>query len=137
MYYIHPSTPQTSAPHYYGDIVRKLLFSAAILMLFGLPFFSERLPVSLSGSLVVIIAVGFFAGLTNPIKSWTIFIDMVVSILATIIFEYYAVVNYQTNSGADWLFWIDQILALIFLFALYYSTKTVRAMFLQRQTHDL
>ncbi len=121
-----------SLKHYYGDIVRKLFFAAAILMLASLPFFSDRLPVSTIDSLVIIVAIGFFAGLTNPVEPFPAIINTLTSGVAVVIFEYYAVLTYQLNSASDPLFLADQALAIIFLFALYYGTKTLRAMMIDK-----
>jgi len=122
-----------SLAHYYGDIVRKLFFAAAILMLAGLPFFADRLPVSTIESLVIIVAIGFFAGLTNPVEPFPAIINTLTSAVAVVVFEYYAVLNYQLNSVGDSLFLVDQALAIIFLFALYYGTKTLRAMIVDKK----
>lgn len=122
-----------SLTHYYGDIVRKLFFAASILMLAGLPFFSDRLPVSTIESLVVIVTIGFLAGLTNPVEPFPAIVNTLTSAIAVVIFEYYAVVTYQINSASDTLFLADQALAIIFLFALYFGTKTLRAMMIDKK----
>lgn len=122
-----------SLKHYYGDIVRKLFFAAAVLMLAGLPFFSDRLPVSTVESLVIIVAIGFFAGLTNPVEPFPAIINTLASAIGVVVFEYFAVLTYQLNSASDLLFLADQALAIIFLFALYYGTKTLRAMMLDEK----
>lgn len=119
-----------SLAHYYGDIVRKMFFLAAILMLAGLPFFNDRLPVPTIWSLVAIVTIGFLAGLTNPVNKLPALINTATSAVAVIIFEYFAVTIYQ-NLGADLLFLANQALAIIFLVALYFGTKTLRAMMLQ------
>jgi hypothetical protein len=120
-----------SLTHYYGDIVRKLFFAAAILMLFGLPFFSERVPVPTIWSLVAIVTIGFLAGLTNPVKSFPAWVNTIVSGIAVIIFEAFAVMTYR-DIGPDVLFLANQALAILFLIALYFSTKTLRAMVLEQ-----
>ena len=117
--------------HYHGNIVRKLFFAAAVIMLVGLPFFNARLPVHTIVSLAAIIVIGLFAGLTNPVKRWPVFIDTLISIIGTLVFEYYAVAYYQSYGIGDPLFWGNQILAIIFVVALYFSTKTLRAMMLE------
>ena len=110
--------------HYYGDTVRKLLIGAAIVMLVGLPIFNDRLPVSAPISIVAILILGLFAGLTNPRKIWVSVVNAIFSVIGIFIFEYYAV---QTYDLADLLFWANQALAIIFFIALYYSTKSWRA----------
>ena|SRR3989344_1853608 len=127
------SNGSPKVPHYYGDVVRKLFLAAAVIMLVTLPFFNERLPVSVMVSLLIIVGIGLFAGITNPVKFWPAFIDTAVSIVAVVVFEYYAVVFYQTYSAKDALFWLNQGLAVMFMFALYFSTKTFRGMILGRR----
>jgi len=123
----------TPWPHYYGDIVRKLFFAAAVIMFVSLPFLNTQLPIALSMSVLVIVIIGLFAGLTSPVKPFTIFTDMVVSVIAALVFEYYSVITFQSNSATSLLFWAYMVLGLIFLVALYYSTKSVRAMMLERR----
>ena len=120
-----------SLTHYYGDVVRKLFFAAAILMLAGLPFFNNRLPVPTIWSLVVIVTIGFLAGLTNPIEPLPAWINTLASGIGVVIFEYYAVINYELYSINDPLFLTNQALAIIFLIALYFGTKTLRAMMIK------
>jgi|SRR3989344_355525 len=122
-----------SWPHYYGDIVRRLFFAAAVIIFLSLPFLAHQFPVTLLVSLFLVVLIGLFAGLTNPVKPVTIVIDLMVSIIAAFAFEYYAVVTFQANPKIDWIFTIYMALSIIFIVALYFSTKTVRAMFLERR----
>ena len=126
------SNGSPKVPHYYGDIVRRIFLSVAVIMLATLPFFTERLPVSVPISLLIIILMGIFAGVTNPVKLFPAFIDFAVSLGAVVVFEYYAVRFYQEYSSTDMLFWLNQGFAFLFLFALYFSTKTLRGMLLDK-----
>lgn len=119
--------------HYYGDVVRFLFIVAAIIMLVTLPFLNRNLPIPLFGSILAILAFGTFAGFTNPVQKNTAIINACVSIVALIIFEYYAAQTYFEFSYGNLMFIVNQILAIIFLFALYYSTKTLRAMLVRRK----
>jgi hypothetical protein len=124
-----------SMAHYYGDIVRKLFFAAAILMLAGLPFFNDQLPVSTIWSLAAIVTIGFLAGITNPVKQLPAWINTIASGVGVIIFEYFSVENFQTSyGGPSALFYANQALAIIFLAALYFGTKTLRAMIIDQNT---
>ncbi|HZZ99226.1 MAG TPA: hypothetical protein VFK07_00755 [Candidatus Paceibacterota bacterium] len=116
--------------HYHGHIVKRLFFVAAVVMLIGLPFFSNRLPIHTVLSLTLIVAIGLFSGFTNPVKRWPVFIDTIISIIGTLVFEYYAADYYQTFGIKDIVFWVSQILAVLFVVALYYGIKTLRAMML-------
>src|SRR3989344_1598200 len=71
----------------------------------------------------------FIAGLTNPLQKWVMALNTGISLIGLITFEYHAVTGY--DNLRDPLFWINQGLAFIFFFALYYSTKTVRGAILR------
>lgn len=113
--------------HYYGDVVRFLFIAAAIIMLITLPFINQRLPVPLAFSLIAILMFGLIAGLTSPLQKNTLIINTGVSLVSLVVFEYYAVNSYLKYSALDALFIVNQLLAIIFFFALYYSTKTLRS----------
>lgn len=116
--------PPTSLPHYYGDIVRKLFLWGGLIMLLTLPFFNQFLPVPAFVSMLAILVIGLVAGFTNPLQRWVMFLDIVVALVGLIAFEYHAVSQYSVIPLL--LFLIDQLLAVIFFFALYFSTKTLR-----------
>lgn len=119
--------------HYYGDVVRRMFLTAGIVMLITLPIFNTVLPVPIFFSIFSILVVGFFAGLTNPMQKWVNVVNAIISAVALAIFEYYAVV-YLMSAGnvGNGLFWVNQFLSLIFFIALYYSSKTVRGLFLKK-----
>jgi len=114
--------------HYYGDTVRSLFILAAVIMIATLPFLTSRLPVPPTTSIIAIVALSIVAGLLSPRGKLIIWVNLFVSTAALLTFEYYAVQTYKMYSFADMLFWVDQILAIIFLFSLYYSAKTVRSL---------
>lgn len=111
-------------PHYHGDIVRKLFVAAGVILLVALPIFSELLPISTISLIVAIVVMIFFAALTNPKLRWTNIIDVLIATVGVVVFEFLAVVNYAIDGMS---FIASQALALIFLFALYYSARTARA----------
>src|SRR3989344_3298708 len=119
--------------HYYGDLVRFLFMLAAIIMLITLPFLIGKLPVPLYISIMVILAIGVLAGITNPLQKWISILNGLISTAALFVFEYYAVNSFTTSGVKTLYFIVNQLLALVFLFALYYSIKTIRAMFLKEK----
>lgn len=123
-------------PHYYGDIVRRLFLISGVIVLITLPFNNNILPIHISLTTLLVIILIFFAAITNPFQKWVAFVNVGISILAVLTFEYFAVSGY---SGEEInLFMVRQILSVIFFFALYYSGKTLRAMLLKqitKQTH--
>ncbi|OGY35205.1 MAG: hypothetical protein A3D99_00850 [Candidatus Andersenbacteria bacterium RIFCSPHIGHO2_12_FULL_45_11] len=110
--------------HYYGDTVRKLFVVSGIIMLASLPFFNTYLPVPAYISLFAVVVIALVSGFTNPMQRWATMLDILVSLIACVTFEYSSVVGYGIIPPA--LFWINQLLALLFFIALYYSTKSYR-----------
>lgn len=117
---------QESKIHYYGDIVRRLFFCAALIMLVTFPFFNKMIPENPELSIAAIVIVGLLAALTNPRQLWTTILNTIVAILAVCVFEYYALIFYSRYSLDSAIFWINQLLSLLFLISLYYSVKTFR-----------
>jgi hypothetical protein len=124
------SAPKKTVPHYHGDYVRALIFTAGLLMLIGLPYFQNEINLPIYFSIIAVIILVFLAGLTNPKQVWIAYVDFVVSLLGFSIFEYEAVVGFGSNQP---LFLINQTIALVFFFALYFSTKTLRGFFLRNR----
>lgn len=120
--------------HYYGDVVRFLFLLAAVIMLITLPFLNPNLPVPLIMSILIILTIGLVAGVTNPLQKNTSVITTGISSIALVVFEYYAVTTYLASSFTSLLFIVNQTLAVIFLFALYYSTKTLRAKLIEKNS---
>lgn len=111
--------------HYYGNVVRRLFLAGGIIMLLSLAIYKHLLPMPTFFSVFIILVIGVVAGLTNPLKTWATTLNVVVSAVSFVVFEYHAVTYYE--NVRDPLFFITQLLALIFFVALYYSTKTLRA----------
>lgn len=118
--------------HYYGDAVRKLFLGGAVLMLVTLPFFWNLISVPITASITIILLIGVAAGLMNPKILWVAILNTVIAAGAFVAFEYYAVDTYIKYSSTHWLFWIDQLLALDFLVAVYFGVKTVRGWMLEK-----
>lgn len=117
--------------HYYGDLIRKLFLTAALFMLIMLPFMNRFLEVPLYFSILILIAISVFAGITNPVQKWVAVFNFAIAVVGVVAAEYQAVNGYTMYSITHRTFWANQILAIIFLVALYYSTKTVRGMLLK------
>jgi hypothetical protein len=115
--------------HYYGDIVRKLLLSVSILMLTLTPFYFGYIPLPYYIGLFIALFITILSGLTNPKIIWVSVFDFILSFFGTIIFGYYAVDAYLKYSPFNFYFWVNEIIAGIFLISLYYSIKTVRGHF--------
>lgn len=116
-----------SLRHYYGDIVRYLFLAAAVLMIITLPLFQDYIAVPLIISIIGIAVLGLAAGLTNPRQKLSAMINLIIALGGFLIFGYVAVDSFGTTGVDDKFLLTNIILALIFIFALYFSMKTLRA----------
>lgn len=117
--------------HYYGDITRRFFIAAGIIILSGMPFFAEYLPSMLAVSALGTVLVAVIAGAVSPSSKWAQAVSLIVSTAGVLFFESYAAYAYSYLSfrGTGILFFVlTQVLALLFFFALYFSTKTMRWM---------
>ncbi len=112
--------------HYYGDTVRSLFMFSAITMAILLPVVKPVLTMPTAVSIIAILLLGIFSGLTNPKQQWVIGFNSAIAIVGFLVFEYYGINAFV--DGEEFFFVINQMLALIFLFAIYYNTKTLRVM---------
>ncbi|MFI5205945.1 MAG: hypothetical protein ACHQVK_03310 [Candidatus Paceibacterales bacterium] len=126
-----PKNEKKVVRHYYGDFVRVFFLAAAVIMLTTLPTLNSQLPVPLNISILIILLLTIIAGLANPLQKWTGVINTAVSILGFVMFERYAMSAYIEKTFASIPFLTNQSLALIFLLASYFATKTLRAFFLK------
>lgn len=117
----------TRHPHYHGNLVRKQLFFAAFVIMIAALLDSELRNFYLFVGLFGVVGITVLAGLTSPQKRGITFIDVLVSAIMFLIFEYFAIsafIRYENFS--DPVFFFRQLIAVIYLIALYYSTKTMR-----------
>ncbi len=122
-----------AVPHYYGDTVRTLMVTAAVFI-----FIAETLwrsiPLSLSGTIIAIIVLTVFAGLTNPNIRWVHYVNMLIAAWGTFIFGREALVGYGDGRPLfEFGFLSNEILAVISVLMLYFAIKTVRGMALRRR----
>ena len=117
-----------SIPHYYGDHVRQIFIVTGAAMLIMAPFLINRapalLPFEIGGAIVLVV----LAALTNPKKLWVLMTDSLAAGVGIIVFESLAIAAYA--SGNWFAFMALEVVTLAFLFALYFSLKTVRSMVL-------
>lgn len=124
------SSTNPHIPHYYGDIVRRLFLMGGVVILIALPINNGVLPVHISITSFLVVIMIIFAAITNPFQKWVAVVNVWISGFAVLLFEFLAVVSYSNDEAQ--LFVIRQTLSLIFFFALYYSSKTLRAMLLKQ-----
>ncbi|MEK7601791.1 MAG: hypothetical protein AAB480_04640 [Patescibacteria group bacterium] len=127
LYKYRPHYPRfEQIPHYYGDAVRMLFLVAAVVMLGGAPFYADmlkqQLPFLIAGAAVMVM----LAATTSPWSVMVMRLNAVVSGVGAVVFEYWALMNYQTGTPVE--FALRQAIALMCMFAFYFALKTLRSM---------
>jgi hypothetical protein len=115
----------TSIPHYYGTIVRQLLLGAAALVLFASPLYADSIQTEFPFEVVGVFFAVLVAALTNPRNRYTLMADAIVSGVGMIVYAGWGLLEYQTISPVAFI--LRLAIAVICLFAFYFSLKTVRA----------
>jgi hypothetical protein len=120
--------------HYYGDYVRQIFLVAAAIMLISAPFLIDRapalLPFEIGGAIVLVC----LAALTNPKKILILVADVVAAGVGVVVFESLAIAAYASG---NWIAFVGmEAVSIGFLFALYFSLKTVRAMMYGQIGHE-
>jgi len=122
-------------PHYHGDYVRILFVAITALSFFSIPLFGHLVPkfgtgLEVLGGILLIT----LAGLTNPNGKIIMTINCVVSAFGILLFELSAIAYRQYDPIQ--LLVVREIGVLLFLMALYFSVKTVRAMYSGTMNND-
>jgi len=117
-------------PHYHGDTVQMLFLTGGIIILASLPFFKNLLQAGTSFLPIFVVLLVLGGAIVNPFQRLTVAVNLIIAAIAVILFEYAAVIGFGEDEFI--LSVIRQSLAIIFLFALYYSGRTLRAMFLHQ-----
>lgn len=112
--------------HYYGDSVRMFMLVAVALMLLSAPFYSDSLLIALPFEIIGAIILAGLAAMTNPMSRLILSIDAVANGVGLVIFATWGLSAYESSGALAFV--IRIAIAVIFLFAFYYSMKTVRAM---------
>ncbi len=126
---INPSPQKRGIPHYYGDIVRKYLLFAGAMLLVAVLIDKELLSFYLFIGIFGVLVFTVLAALMSPKVTSAIFTNAIISALMFLIFEYFAIGAYlKSQTFLDSIFILRQAIAVAFLVALYFSTKTLRGM---------
>lgn len=116
--------PHYGPSHYYGDIVRILFISAAVLIILshfsGTPFLTAF--ASLLSAVVLVVA----AGLTNPVQAWIQWVNTAISAGGLLLFGTIGFTRYEETSSLVGSASIAILLTVVFVFALYLSVKNTR-----------
>lgn len=119
--------PQTKKiiPHYYGDIVRLIFIIGAIFVLLGIPTMTSILNIPAIIPIISVAVLGITAGITNPVQIFSLRLNVVISIIFLMFFAYMGWYSY-TSGTTGFAGFINQVSAVLFLIASYFSVKSLR-----------
>ena len=113
-------------PHYHGDAVRGLFLVSALLLIVAQST-GAKLPFPAVGAIIAAVALVISAGITNPREPWIHWVDAFFAVIGTFLFGTAAVEHYRAGMNlSDLSFVYVEALALLSLFALYFTTRTIR-----------
>lgn len=130
----NPWRPMSHPPglrHYHGDALRGLFVLAALIMILAISM-GAILPLSTFGTVTFAVVLMIVAGITNPAQNWINWVNVILAVVGTLIFGMNAVAHYRAGGTLLDISYISvEALGLIFLFAIYFSVKTVRGLALR------
>jgi len=115
-----------SIPHYYGDYVRQIFMLNAAVMLVFSPFLASAVPGTLIFEIGGAIVIAILGALTNPAKQISMLANAIAAGVGILTYELLALNAF--SGGAMIGFIVREAVAVAFLFALYFSLKTLRNM---------
>jgi hypothetical protein len=124
--YMPDLAPGPRIAHYYGDYVRQIFMGCAALMLVFSPFLSRDFPLALPFEIGGALIIAVLGALTNPARQISMLANAVAAGVGVVVYELLALNAFY--SGAMIAFIERELLAIAFLFALYFSLKTFRNM---------
>ena len=121
-----PVHERRSQQHYYGDTARILFIMGAVLLLVASTTGAD-LPLSPSATIAAAVILVVAGGVTNPAQTWVHWVNEIIAILGVLIFGNSAIANYRAGASITNSSYIyTEIIAILALIALYYTTKTIR-----------
>ena len=115
-------------PHYYGDYVRQIFMLCGAIMLILAPFLDSTMPALLPFEIGGALIIAILGALTNPQNQLSMLANAIAAGVGVVMYELLALSLY--GSGSMLAFLEREVLAVFFLFALYFSLKTLRNMVL-------
>ena len=114
-------------PHYYGKLIREHLFFVCLVIMIAALLDVELRSFYLVIGLFGIVGVTILAGLTSPSNRAVMFVNMLVATFMFLFFEYFTIIRFvRYENFCDNIFLLRQVISIVFLIILYYSTKTMR-----------
>ncbi|MEK7155966.1 MAG: hypothetical protein AAB734_03745 [Patescibacteria group bacterium] len=124
--YMPDLAPGPKISHYYGDYVRQIFMASAAIMLVFSPFLARTFPMALPFEIGGALIIAVLGALTNPARQMSLLANAIASGVGVVVYELLALNAFY--SGAMIAFVEREALAIGFLFALYFSLKTLRNM---------
>jgi len=123
--------PRRVIMHYHGDAVRALFVIGAVVLIIAQSMGAE-LPISTTSAVIWAVVLVVAAGITNPSQFWIHWINALLAVIGTLLFGTTAVAHYRAGlSFFDLSFVFIETLMLLSLIALYFTTRTIRGIFLR------
>lgn len=119
-----------SIPHYYGDTMRMYFIGGTALMLLAAPFYTGNIRLEMPFILAGAVCMVVLAALTGPHNRTIMTLNVVGAAVLTIMFGGWALLSYGDISSLAFV--LRDAIALVFLIALYFSLKTLRAMYMDQ-----
>lgn len=124
---VHSKEKELRDMHYYGNTVRILYMIMALVILVMTPFFKQDIPLPAYFSVFGVMILSVLAGLTSPKTRAVIVFDFMVAVFSLLIFGYEFVTKYKNIASIYDLFFVgNMVLSVLSVFAIYYSSKTLR-----------
>jgi len=121
--------------HYYGDVVRKIFMLIASIMVGSYPVYYEFIKLPHIISVLAVITVVILAGLQNPMYYGIAVINTLASIAGFTIFELRSISIYlNPEDYTVQFFFVNETLAVLFMLALYFCSKTLRGMYFNKRS---
>jgi hypothetical protein len=127
--------PHPDVPHYHGRVVRVIFLIGALILIVAQSTGAD-LPLSTFGTVAGATVLVIAAGITNPNHFWIHWLNGLLSVLGVLIFGTSAIERYRGGVRFfDPSFTIIEALTLMSLVALYFTTRTIRGIYLRRVRH--
>lgn len=122
-------------PHYHGDEARVIFVVSALVIIVAQSTGAE-LPFSTAGAVISAVILVIAAGITNPELSWIHWVNAFLAVGGTLLFGTSAVERYRAGINlTDPSFIYLEVLAILSLIALYFTTRTIRGTLLRPNSH--
>ena len=124
-------TPPPGLRHYHGDALRGLFVVAALLMLLGHTL-GGAWTLATGDTIIFAVLLMVAAGITNPAQLWINWANVALAVVGALTFGIASLDHYRAGGALlDLSYLVIEALAIIFLFAVYFSVKTVRGLLLR------